>query len=71
MVPAHEVEAQVHAGRRPGRGEDAAGVDEQDVRIDVDGGVGPGQRVGLPPVGGRGQAGGMTTVSALASTVAS
>ncbi|MGX1494159.1 hypothetical protein RKD41_006418 [Streptomyces tendae] len=52
VVGAHDVQADVDAGRGAGRGEDAAVVDEQHVRVDLDPRVHPAERLGDLPVGG-------------------
>ncbi len=52
MVEADQVQAQVDAGRAARGGQNAAVVDEQDVRIDLDLGEEPRQRVAQRPVRG-------------------
>ncbi|MNI21476.1 hypothetical protein D3C73_750030 [compost metagenome] len=52
VILAHHVQHHVHAGGRPGRGDDAAGVHIQHVVAYVDAWEFAGQRFGEPPVGG-------------------
>lgn len=52
VVALDHVQAQVHAGGGAGGGQDLAVVDEQDVGVDVDGGVAAREQAGGFPVGG-------------------